>query len=148
MRDLKGALFNFHLPPAFAIEVLSSLMAISNRRPLRDGFDDFISLQCPALPDGLDPVAAALAVTLLADRGEAITDNFRHLAMYWFQEFREADPQFQELIKAAIETAWPSGMASQSPLNMPRLPIRKKGFHEILSDVQARFPRKLKSPKE
>ena len=85
MRDLKGALFNFHLPPAFAIEALSSLMAISNRRPLRDGFDDFISLQCPALPDGLDPVAAALAVTLLADRGEAITDNFRHLAIYWFR---------------------------------------------------------------
>ena len=148
MSDLKNALLNLHLPPAFAIEALANLMAACNRRSVRDGFDDFISLPCPALPDGLHPVAAAWAVTLVAEQGEVVTDNFRRLAVYWFEGFQEAEPQHQELISAAFEIAWPGHKASESPLHRPRLPFRSRGFHSLLDEIQGRFPKKFLSPKE
>ncbi len=148
MGDLKGALFNLRLPVVFAIEALGSLMAASNRRPSRDGFDDFVSLQCPAVPDGMNPVAAALAVAALRDRGEIITENFRQLAAFWFQGFEQLEPKIQETVKTTIAIAWPGAKAAESPLNRPRFPMRAKGFHAILNDVQARFPKKFKSPKE
>ena len=120
MGNLRGALFNFHLPAVFAMEALASVMAASNRRPQREGFDDFVSVLCPAVPDGMNPVAAAMAVALLRDRGEVITDSFRRLAISWFQGFEELKPQMQEMVKATITEAWPGSKAAESPLNRPR----------------------------
>lgn len=148
MSDLKGALFNFHLPVAFATEALAGVMAISNQRPMRAGFDDFVSLPCPGVPDGMNAAAAAMAVILLRDRGEVVTDGFRKLATWWFQGFQELEPKIQDVVKAIIAEAWPGNKAAESPLNRPHLPIPAKGSHAILNDLQAQFPKKFKSPKE
>ncbi len=146
--ELRGALFNLHLPVAFALEALANVMAVSNRRLPREGFDDFVSISCPAVPDGTHPVAAAMAVTLLLDRQEAITDSFRRLATFWFQGFQTLEPKIQEMVKATIAAAWPGSKAPESPLNRPPFPMRAKGYHEILNDLQSRFPKKFKSPEE
>ncbi len=148
MADLRGALLNLHLPAEFAIQALAALMALGNRRPERQGFDDFVSLPCPAVADGFNPVAAALAVTLLTDRGEVITDSFRNLAIYWFRGFEDLKPDVQKLIRPAIELAWPGHRAAESPLRRPPSPFRHKGFHQILAEMLAGFPKRFTNPKE
>ncbi len=149
MADLKGALFNFRLLPKFAVQAMAAVMAASNHRPQRSGlFDDLGALLCPALPDNMRPAAAAVAITMILDRGEAITDNFRDLATSWFQGYQELDPRILKLVEATIPLAWSGVMASESPLNRPRFPIRAKGYHEIRKELTALLPRKFKSPQE
>ena len=149
MAALKAALFNFRLPPQFSVQAMAAVMAACNHRPPRSGFfDDFGALLCPALPDNMRPVAAAIAITMIRDRGETITDNFRSLATSWFKDFEELDPKIQELVKATIPFAWSGTKASEYPLNRPRLPIRAKGFHEIRAELTAQLPQKFKSPQE
>jgi hypothetical protein len=149
MAALKAALFNFRLPPQFSVQAMAAVMAACNHRPQRSGFfDDFGALLCPALPDNIRPVAAAIAITMIRDRQETITDNFRTLATSWFQGFQELDPKILDSVKATIPFAWSGTKASESPLNLPRLPIRAKGFHEIMADLTVQLPQKFKSPQE
>jgi hypothetical protein len=98
MNALKAALFNLHLPPACAAEVTGSVMAACV-----EGFDPFIGLVCPALPDEGMPGAAAMAVAMLLERGEAITDNFRNLAMYWFDGVEDVPPPLRD-----TSSTWPN----------------------------------------
>jgi hypothetical protein len=149
MAALKAALFNISLPPQFAIQAMAAVMVTCNNRPLRNGmFDDFGALVCPALQDGLRPVAAAMAITLMCDRGEMITDNFRHLATTWFQGFQDLNPDLRKNVEEAIPYGWPGSHASESPLNRPRLPMRAKGYHEIHDQLMRQLPQRFKTPRE
>lgn len=117
MGALTGALFNVHLPPASALKATAAVMAACNQRPAARGYDSFSSLVCPALPDGAMPMAAAAAVALLGDRGEAITDNFRSLASSWFEGYEGVHENVKEQVIAMIKVAWPGGKEAQSPLH-------------------------------
>jgi hypothetical protein len=48
VNDLRGALFNFHMPAALAVQAVGFFMAMCNRRPLQNGYDSLVSLVCPA----------------------------------------------------------------------------------------------------
>lgn len=149
MAALKAALFNFRIPPQFAIQAMAGLMAACNHRPQRMGiFDEFGALLCPALPDGVRPVAAAIAIIMMHERGETISDNFRILAHSWFQGFQELSQELQKSIKESIPLAWQGGNASDSPLNRPTFPFKAKGFHEIKAEMMAKLPKKFRSPQE
>jgi hypothetical protein len=149
MASINAALFNFRLPSQFAVQAMAAVMAACNRRPKQSGLlDEFGVLICKSLKDGERPVAAAIAVTLLSDRGEAITDNFRNLAHSWFDGFQELEPNIQDLVKTAIQMAWPGSKAAESPLNRPRPPFRAKGFHAISAQLLAQLPQKFKAPQE
>lgn len=146
---LTAALFNFRLPPVWALTAAAAVMAACNRRSAVPGFDSFGSLICPALPDGTTPVAAAAAVAMLGERNEVITDSFRRLASWWFRGYENLPENTKEHVIAMIKFAWPGQLASQSPLRRP-LPlfIAQKGFHEILKDMLEKLPQRPARPRE
>ena len=149
MDALSAALFNFRLPPAFALTATATIMAACNRRPAMQGYDSFGSLICPALPDGTIPVAAAAAVAILGERNEAITDSFRRLASWWFRGYDDVDENVKEQVVAMINAAWPRQHAAQSPLNRPFKSFGPvKSFHEILNDMREKLPKRPDSPKD
>ena len=148
VNEFKGALFNLHLPYEFALEALAHTMTLANRRTVTGTFDSLISIPCPALPDGLQPVAAAAAVFILQERNEAITDSFRRFAGQWFEGFHDLEGEMQETVKGAIAGAWPGSKAPDSPLNRPRFPMRQKGFHEMMAELQGRFPKGFGGPSD
>ncbi|PPK41731.1 hypothetical protein B0G57_12660 [Trinickia symbiotica] len=118
MDGLSAALFNFRLPPASALTATAAVMAACNRRPAAHGYDGYANLVCPALPDGLQPVAAAAAVEMLGERGKAITDNFRGLAPSWFRGYENVPESVKEQVIAMIRAAWPPGnKEGESPLH-------------------------------
>lgn len=146
---LLAALFNFRPPPQFAIQALASVMTIANRRRQQSGPDHFMYLPCPGIPDGFHPVAAALAVIRLRERGEQITDNFRTTAGWWFRGYDELEPKMTAMVKATIVEAWPGSKAAESPINRPmRLPFATKGFHAIAKELQEKMPKKFKDPEQ
>jgi hypothetical protein len=149
MDALSAALFNFRLPPASALTATAAVMAACNRRPAAHGYDGYASLVCPALPDGSQPVAAAAAVAILGERGEAVTDNFRSLASSWFRGYESVPESVKEQVIAMIKAAWPGNKEAQSPLHrsFPSF-ARGKSFHEILGDLQGKLPKRLDNPKE
>lgn len=149
MDALSAAVFNFRLPPASALTATAAVMAACNRRPAAHGYDSYVSLICPALPDGSQPVAAAAAVAMLGERGEAITDDFRGLASSWFRGYENAHESVKEQVIAMIKATWPGNKEAQSPLHrtFPSF-ARGKSFHEILGDIQGKLPKRLDNPKE
>lgn len=140
MSALKNALFQFYLPPALAAAAVASVMAACNRRP-HSGFDWVTSLVCPALPDEGTPVAAAMAVAMLRDRGEVITDNFRSRATFWFLGVDKSPSQVRDSVRRMMTEIWPGG---QNPLEGLNLPI--KGFHKIVADITAQWPKQFRVP--
>lgn len=149
MNDLKGALFNFRLSPENALTAVATVMKACNRRPLMRGFDEFSSLICPALPDGSLPGAAAMAVLMLRDSGEPISDSFRNVARVWFGGYQKISSALQDDIKAVIQLVWPIGHEHGSPLNQNQhLFSGAKGFHEILNDMKNQMPKQLKNPEK
>ncbi|CAB3768585.1 SIR2 family NAD-dependent protein deacylase [Paraburkholderia solisilvae] len=149
MDALSAALFNFRLPPASALTATAAVMAACNGRPATRGYDSYASLVCPALPDGLQPVAAAAAVAMLGERGEVITDNFRGLASSWFRGYENVPESVKEQVIAMIKTAWPGDKERQSPLHRSFPSVAHgKSFHEILEGLQEKLPKRLDNPTE
>lgn len=146
--SLRAALFNVHLPAQNAVAGVAGLMEACNRRAPQNGFDDLAVIQCPSLPDGFLPVAAALAVAKLREKKESISHNFRVLAQSWFQDYEDLPLQLKETVKTIITEVWPDTNAFDSPLNRPRLPIRRKGFHEIKKELLDKLPARLKRPSD
>lgn len=145
MRELNGALFNLRLPPVYAVQATAYVMAACNRRIGQDGFDSFISINCPALPDNANPSAAAMAVAILLERNEAITENFRRLATFWFDGWQEGPLEMHARIQQMIAAAWRGSGSSFTPLNRPSF-LPRKGFHQIMADLQGNFAKRLKNP--
>lgn len=145
MSDLTGALFNLRLPPVFAVQATAYVMAACNRRGGKDGFDSLISILCPALPDNANPSAAAMAVAILLERNEAITENFRRLATFWFEGWEDGPPEMHARIQQMIEAAWQGSGSSFMPLHRPSF-IPRKGFHQIMADLEGNFAKRLKNP--
>ena len=149
MDAITGALFNFRLPPASALTATAAFMAACNKRVAAQGYDSYNALICPALPDGSMPIAAAAAVAMMGARGETITDNFRRLATWWFRGYRNVHEQFKDHVVAMIKAAWPGSLEAESPLHRQLLSFGvEKGFHEILKDMQEKFPKRPAIPKE
>jgi len=149
MDALSAALFNFRLPPAWALTATAAVMSACNRRAAERGYDSYCSLVCPSLSDGMMPVAAAAAVEMLAERGEAVTDNFRKLASSWFQGYESVHESAKEQVIAMIKTAWAGDKEVQSPLHRSFSSLGQgKSFHQILAGLQGRLPKRLDNPKE
>lgn len=148
MDGLKAALFNFRLPTSFVLMATAAVMAACNRRPAVHGFDSYSSLPCPALPDNFMPVAAALAVAMLVDRQESVTDSFRKPAESWFRGYDNVSDNTKEHVVTMIKAAWPGGLATRSPLHQSFPSIGAKSFHEIMKDMEAMLPRRIDNPKE
>jgi hypothetical protein len=144
MVELRSAVANLQLPFRYAMEAMSSVLAACNRRPVRAGFDDMIAIYCVSMPDGTLPVAAAMAVGTLIERGEPITDNFRRLATFWFRDWDETDPQVRDHIKLMIDAAWRgSGSNFQA---LPKIGFRPKGVHGLANDFLSKFPQQFRNP--
>jgi hypothetical protein len=148
MGELKGMLFNFCAPPASSLLAMAYVMAACNRRPRVHGFDEFSVIICPVAPPNSLPIAAAMAVALLRERNETITDSFRNVASAWFRGFADVPAAMLDNVKSVIEEAWPGDKASQSPLNRPQLSFKPKEFHSILKDMEGQWPKKFQTPKE
>ena len=149
MASLSAALFNFNLPAESSLTATATVMAACNRRPALPGYDDFCSLICPALPDGSMPLAASVAIAMLSERDEAITDNFRRLAAWWFRGYENVQEELKEQVIAMIEIAWPEELASQSPIHHQLSSFSAgKSFHQIMSDMQEKLPKRPATPKE
>jgi hypothetical protein len=113
---LKAAIFHIRFPPMRAIVALAWFMAFLNRKPPTEGmYDEYVSLMCPAIPDQFMPAAPTLAVSLLAGRGETITDGFRSLALWWFRGYEKCPRVTREHAEATIRVAW-QGQWSESPI--------------------------------
>lgn len=149
MAALAAALFNFRISPTAAFSATAAVMAACNKRPLVQGFDNY-TLVSPALPKGYMPVAAAAAVAILNERGEAITDSFRRSADWWFRQHEQLPENFRRQVVAAIQIAWPGAHAARSPLQhtFPSLLGGYTDFHDILSDMQAKLPKRPSRPEE
>ena len=145
MNALRGTLFNLYVPAALAVQAMAFFMVVCNRRPVRDGFDSLTSIVCPAMPDGSHPAAAAMAVAILLARNEAITDNFRRLATFWFDGWEDGPAQMHQSVAQMIEAAWRGSGAAFRPLIRPSF-LPRKGFHEILDDLQNNYAKRLKNP--
>jgi SIR2-like domain len=143
MNALRGALFNFRLPSVFAVQATAFVMAICNRRPALDGFDSLGSILCPAVPDGSQPSAAAMAVAILLERNEPISENFRRLATDWFDGWEDSPPQMRNTIQRMMQAAWQGSGSSFKP--RPSF-LPRKGFHQIVADLQANLPQRFKNP--
>ncbi|RSU51068.1 SIR2 family protein [Sphingomonas sp. S-NIH.Pt15_0812] len=148
MRSLNGALFNLYLPTGHAAQATATLLAHYNQQPPRQGFDPFAKVICPAMPDETMPVAAAIAVMILRDRGEAITSSFRDLARFWFRGWEKLPDNLRDTTKQMIEVAWPGSLASESPVNRPLYTPSGLGggFHAIRDQLMAQFPKQLLRP--
>jgi hypothetical protein len=144
MGQMNGALVNLRLPQVYAVQATAYVMAACNRRSGQHGFDNFISIYCPALPDNSNPSAAAMAVAVLFERNEAITENFRRLATFWFDGWEEGPPEMHASIQQMIAAAWQGSGTSFTPLNRFGLP--RKGFHQIMADLEGNFAKRLKNP--
>lgn len=147
MSELKGALFNIRLPTALSVQACARVMAACNRRPARDGFDSLISLSCPAMPDNALPAAAAMAVAVLRDRGETITEKFRRMATFWFEGWEELPPPIKDTAKAMIDSAWTGSETSYTPLMRPGF-LPRKGFHDIMRELTNNMPAEFKNPEK
>jgi SIR2-like domain len=143
MSALRGALMYLELPPAFAIQATAFLMAAFNRRPPPHGFDMVAPIVCRALPDKAEPAAAALAVAVLLERGEPISDNFRRPATSWFQAWEKLSPPMSDTAKRMIDAAW-QGSGFQPVVRPTFLP----GFHEIRNHLLQMWPVRFKNPEE
>lgn len=149
MAALYGALFNFRLSPGSALVATAAFMAACNRRPAVQMFDNFIALECPALPDGTKPIAAATAVELLRSRGENITSNFRELATWWFRGYENVHEKFKDRVVEMIKVAWPGPLESESPLHRKLHSVGfEKSFHQIRQDILSKLPKRPSGPKE
>lgn len=147
MNALQPMLFNFRPALVPATCAMAYVMAACNKRPRVQGFDRYSALMSPAVPSVCRPVAAALAVTVLRDRQEAITDQFRYLADYWFEGFDGLSEPLLGQVKAAIDIAWSGRLATGSPLNRPRRPLSmKKDFHSIMEEMVANWPKQFRAP--
>jgi len=145
LNALKYALFHFRVPPYLALEATAMFMAACNRRPVHEGLDDFGALVCQALPDEGLPVAASMAVAILEQRKQPITDGFRRLAMYWFQGYQDLPAAIQKNIELTIKYAWSGQTHVPSPLNTPRL-MPTKGFHKMVDELIAQMPKQFRKP--
>ena len=150
LSQIRAAIFQMKFPPMRAIQALAWFMAFLNRRPSTEGvFDEYVSLVCPVVPDQFMPAAPALAVSILAGRGEAITDGFRRLALWWFRDYEKCPGVTRDNVEACIRAAW-QGQPSESPIEYwkkaPAAAFPHKGFHEIMADLQSRLPQRFRSP--
>ena len=85
-----------------------------------------------------------MAVAILLERNEAITENFRRLATFWFDGWEEGPPEMHASIQQMIAAAWQGSGSSFTPLNRSGLP--RKGFHQIMADLAGNFAKRLKNP--
>lgn len=149
MRELKGALFNFSPPSAFAIQATAAFMARCNGRTHVEGYDEFSSLGMPAVPDDGIAAAATMAIAILGAREEPVTDAFRKPAMFWFQRYDTLPDEVRGTAEQMISAAWPGSLASSSPINDPLRTFGvMKTFHEIQSGLMASFPQQRDTPVE
>lgn len=150
IRDLNAALFNLHLSPGHAVQVTAIVLAHHNQLPARQGFDPLSNVICPAMPDGTMPVAAAMAVIILLDRGETITSRFRDLARFWFRGWENLPDNLRDTAKQMIEDAWPGSLAAESPINRPLYTPSGLGggFHAIRNQLMSNFAKQLRRPAE
>lgn len=146
--ELQGALFNFNLPPAMALEATGAVMAAVNRRAQTPGYDHHCNILCPVLPDGYMSVAVAVAVSMLRDRGEQITDGFRRAARLWLNDVEKLDESARQAVEAAIHEAWLGSRAGQSPLRTPRPTFGRPSFREIVDGMMKSFPQTVATPRE
>ncbi len=144
MGALKAALFNLYLPPALAATAMAYVMAACNRRPDGHRFDLVTSLLCPAVPDAAVPSAAAMAVAILRERGETLTESFRAKASFWFEGADEVPPQMRANVEVMIREVWPNG---QNPLRRPSF-LPRRGFHKIMADLMAQWPKQFPNPEK
>lgn len=141
----KGALFNPRLPAICAVQAASHLMTALNRRSPRSHYDIAGVVQAPGIPDGTHPVAAAMAVAILCDRQEPISDYFRAMARSWFMGWDKLNYPLKGEVKAMITYAW-QGSPSRFPWEgLPNI-LPSKGFHEILREIQSIYPARFKNP--
>jgi hypothetical protein len=148
LEELKGALFNLRLPPAEAVQAVADFMSRTNSRKPVSGFDHFISIACPALPDGCVSVAASVAAASLLDRGERLSSDFLKLFFYWSSDRDRLPDPLREKVESVIRITWNGRNDYPSPLAAPASPFRTKGFHEIHEDLLRNFPKTLKSSSE
>lgn len=141
--ELRGAHFNFRAAPVYAVQATAYLMALCNRLPPSDGFDEMMAIESFALPKGSLPIAAALAIGLLAQRGEPITDNFRRLATYWLRGWEELEEPQRVRIKQAINAAWHGSGSQYQPIL--RSPFFAKDLHDIHADFLNNLAKRVKN---
>lgn len=148
MAALAAALFNFRLSPIAAFSATAAVMAACNKRPMAQGFDNYMLIS-PELPKGYMAVAAAAAVAMLNERGEAVTESFRRPAEWWFRQYEQLSGNLKEQVVAAIQIVWPATHADRSPLrhSFPFF-AGNTDFHDILNDMLAKLPKRPSRPKE
>ena len=150
MSELNAVLFNLHLPPSHALQVTAMALAHYNQVQKGQGFDRLGTIICPAMPDGTMPVAAAMAIAILRDRGELITPSFRDRARFWFRGWENLPDNLRDTTKQMIEDAWQGPLAEESPINRPLFtpPGLGAGFHAIRNQLKSQFPKQLRCPDE
>ena len=143
--ELKGALFNFRTPPVCAGQAAAFLMAALNRRSPRPGFDDAGFVLSPAMPGNTQPIAAAMAVAILRERNEPISDGFRTMATTWFRGWDQVDQPLKDNVRALISYAW-QGSGSRFPWEGLPTILPHKDFHEMTRDMQRMLPARFRGP--
>jgi SIR2-like domain len=142
--ELRGALFNFRAGPIHVLKATAYLMALCNRRPVTEFFDEMMGIPHFGLPKNGLPLAAAMAVELLRQRGEQITESFRRLATFWFHGWEELEGELRIKTKQMIDAAW-QGSGSQYRL-LIRAGFAMKDIHDIRADLLNSLPKRLKNP--
>lgn len=142
LSELKAALFNLRLPPDLALEAGAHVLAAFNKRRQSPRMDLSNHLVVSALPDGSMPIMAAMAVVILSERAETITDAFRSFALDWFKGLESLPTEVKPAVLAAIDAAWPGSKKKESPVHRPRTGFPTKKFHDIVNGMMSRLPTK------
>jgi hypothetical protein len=108
-----------------------------------------MSLTSVSIPDGMMPVAAAMALIVLRDRDEQLTDPFRRLLTWWLQGTENLPAPMREMVQQTVAEAWATQPTRvEDPIEhwkrVPKLP--SKGFHQISADMLASWPSRLAPP--
>jgi hypothetical protein len=86
-----------------------------------------------------------MAVAILRERNEPVSENFRRMAVDWFRGWDQLDGSLKDMATAMINYAW-QGSSSRFPWEGLPTVLPNKGFHEIMRDMQQMLPARFRSP--
>lgn len=152
IREMTGAAFNLLLSEKKSrIVVYVHLMAIGNRRT-KQGSMDWYYVTMPGMPREYDMIFVAMAIDILRNWGDVITDDYREFILQRVDngiDFNELTESEQSFVKEKLDYAWKEKTTYEHPLKRQRrlrelgypIPRFKKDFDSIMERMMSSLPK-------
>ncbi|WP_051273580.1 SIR2 family NAD-dependent protein deacylase [Desulfotruncus alcoholivorax] len=157
--ELNGAAFNLFLNKKESrLDVYVHLMAIGNRHT-KQGSMDWYHVTMPSMPREYDIVFVAMAIDILRNWGDAITDDYREFISQRVdhsKDLNELSKEEQRYVKEQLDYAWEGKTTYEHPLKRQNR-IRKAGYQfpgfakdydSIMKSMMSSLPKEFTTPYE